>query len=150
MSKRIITIKSGKEEIQMEITEEEYRNYYRPWWQQKKREQRNRERMEEMGYTEESYEAWRDGMADEMGIADYEVADMDEIVEKKVLLGVLEEALDSLMPEERELVSEVIGQDRSVCEFARMKGENRRTLAFRKEKTLEKLRVFFRERGFDV
>lgn len=150
MSRRVITIKSGKEEIQMEVTEEEYRNYYRPWWQQKKREQRNREMMEEMGYSEESYEAWRDGMADDMGVPDYEVADMDEIVEKKVLLGVLEEALDSLMPEERELVSEVIGQDRSVCEFARMKGENRRTLAFRKEKTLEKLRVFFRERGFDV
>lgn len=150
MAKRIITIKSGKEEIQMEITEEEYRNYYRPWWQQKKREQRNREVMEEMGYSEESYEAWRDGMADDMGVPDYEVADMDEIVEKKVLLGVLEEALDSLMPEERELVSEVIGQDRSVCEFARMKGENRRTLAFRKEKALEKLRAFFRERGFDI
>lgn len=150
MSKRIITIKSGREEIQMEITEEEYRNYYRPWWQQKKREQRNREMMEEMGYSEESYEAWRDGMADDMGVPDYEVADMDEIVEKKVLLGVLEEALDSLMPEERELVSEVIGQDRTVCEFARMKGENRRTLAFRKEKALEKLRVFFRERGFDI
>lgn len=150
MAKRIITIKSGKEEIQMEITEEEYMNYYRPWWQQKKREQRNREVMEEMGYLEESYEAWRDGMADDMGVPDYEVADMDEIVEKKVLLGVLEEALDSLMPEERELVSEVIGQDRSVCEFARMKGENRRTLAFRKEKALEKLRAFFRERGFDI
>lgn len=84
------------------------------------------------------------------GVPDYEVADMDEIVEKKVLLGVLEEALDSLMPEERELVSEVIGQNRTVCEFARMKGENRRTLAFRKEKALEKLRVFFRERGFDI
>lgn len=150
MSKRVITIRSGKEEIQMEVTKEEYQNYYRPWWQQKKREQRNREVMEEMGYSEESYEAWRDGVADDMGVPDYEVADMDEIVEKKVLLGVLEEALDSLMPEERELVSEVIGQDRTVCEFARMKGENRRTFAFRKEKALEKLRVFFRERGFDI
>lgn len=53
MSKRIITIKSGKEEIQMEITEEEYRNYYRPWWQQKKREQRNWEVLYEMGYRSE-------------------------------------------------------------------------------------------------
>lgn len=64
MSKRIITIKSGKEEFQMEVTEEEYRNYYRPWWQQKKREQRNREAMEENGYTEESYDGWKDGMLD--------------------------------------------------------------------------------------
>lgn len=43
MSKRIISIKSGKEEIQLEVTEEEYQNYYRPWWRQKKREQRNRD-----------------------------------------------------------------------------------------------------------
>lgn len=64
MSKRVITIKSGKEEIQMEVTEEEYQNYYRPWWKQKKREQRNREAMDENGYTEESYDGWKDGMLD--------------------------------------------------------------------------------------
>ena len=29
MSKRVITIKSGEQEIQMEVTEEEYQNYYR-------------------------------------------------------------------------------------------------------------------------
>lgn len=29
MSKRTITIKSGQEEIQMEVTEEEYQKYYR-------------------------------------------------------------------------------------------------------------------------
>lgn len=49
MSKRLITVRSGKEEIQMEVTEEEYQKYYRPWWLQKKREQRNREAMEEHG-----------------------------------------------------------------------------------------------------
>lgn len=150
MSKRIITIRSGKEEIQMEITEEEYRNYYRPWWQQKKREQRNREAVEEKGYKEESYDGWEDGAADEMGVPDYAVPDMDEILEKKILLGMLEEAMGALLPEERELAAKVIGEDMTVCEFARMKGENRRTLAFRKDKVLEKLREFFREHGFDV
>ncbi len=60
MSFRKITIKSGNEEFTLEVTEEEYRNYFRPWWQQKKHEQRNREAMEQNGYTEESYEAWRD------------------------------------------------------------------------------------------
>lgn len=30
MSKRTITIKSGQEENQMEVTEEEYQKYYRP------------------------------------------------------------------------------------------------------------------------
>lgn len=57
--KRIITIRSGNEEVRMEVTEEEYQWYFRPWWRQKKREQRNREAMEEKGYTEESYEEWR-------------------------------------------------------------------------------------------
>lgn len=54
----------------MEVTEEEYQRYFRPWWRQKKREQRNREAMEEKGYTEESYEAWRDAAAEDMGVAD--------------------------------------------------------------------------------
>ena len=102
MSKRLITVRSGNEEIQMEVTEEEYQKYYRPWWQQKKREQRNRE------------------------------------------------AMDSLLPDERELASKVFGEDVSICEYARMKGENKRTLAFRKGKVLEKLRDFFKERGFDI
>ncbi len=43
MSKRKIKIRSGKEEAWMEVTEEEYWKCYRPWWQEKKREQRNRE-----------------------------------------------------------------------------------------------------------
>ncbi len=51
MSFRKITVKSGNEEITMNVTEEEYRNYFRPWWQQKKHEQRNREAMEQNGYT---------------------------------------------------------------------------------------------------
>lgn len=51
--KRIITIRSGNEEVRMEVTEEEYQRYFRPWWRQKKREQRNREAMEEKGYCEE-------------------------------------------------------------------------------------------------
>ncbi len=91
--KRIITIRSGNEEVRMEVTEEEYQRYFRPWWRQKKREQRNREAMEEKGYTEESYEAWRDDAAEDMGIADTGQPDMDELLEKEMLLGVLKEAL---------------------------------------------------------
>ena len=67
MSEKIIRIKSGNEEITMNVTEEEYRNYFRPWWQMKKREQRNREAMEQNGYTEESYEAWRDNASEGAG-----------------------------------------------------------------------------------
>lgn len=148
--KRIITARSGNEEVRMEVTEEEYMNYFRPWWRQKKREQRNREAMEEHGYTEESYEAWRDDTAEGMGIADMEQPDMDGLLEKKMLLGVLGEALDSLMPEERELAMRVFGEQVPVSEFARERGEPRTTVSSRKMTVLEKLRAYFRGKGLDV
>lgn len=134
----------------MEVTEEEYQNYYRPWWQQKKREQRNREAMEKQGYTEESYEAWKGDAAGGMGIADEEALGIEELLEKKMLLGILEEALGSLLPDERELAEKVFGEEMSVCEFSELTGKNRRTLAFQKNKVLEKLRDFFRGRGIDI
>ena len=150
MSFRKITVKSGNEESTLEVTEEEYRNYFRPWWKQKKHEQRNREAMEQNGYTEESYEAWRDNASEGAGIPDMELPGVDELVEKKLLLGVLADAMDSLLPEERELAMKVFGEDMSVYEYARITGGNRRTLDFRKNKVMEKLRHFFREHGFDV
>ncbi len=150
MSFRKITVKSGNEEFTLEVTEEEYRNYFRPWWQQKKHEQRNREAMEQNGYTEESYEAWRDNASEGAGIPDMELPGVDELVEKKLLLGVLADAMDSLLPEERELAMKVFGEEMSVYEYARVTGGNRRTLDFRKNKVMEKLRHFFREHGFDV
>ena len=146
MSFRKITIKSGNEESTLEVTEEEYQRYYRPWWQQKKHEQRNREAMEQNGYTEESYEEWKENdMRTELF-----AESMEELAEKRMLLGVLQDAMDSLLPEERELAMKVFGEEMSICEYAKTKGENRRTLAFRKDKVLEKLRYFFREHGFDV
>ena len=150
MSFRKITVKSGNEEFTLEVTEEEYQKYYRPWWQQKKHEQRNREAMEQNGYTEESYEAWRDNASEGVGIPDMELPGVDELVEKKLLLGVLADAMDSLLPEERELAMKVFGEEMSVYEYARVTGGNRRTLDFRKNKVMEKLRYFFREHGFDV
>ena len=150
MSFRKITVKSGDEEFTLEVTEEEYLKYYRPWWSQRKREQRNREAMEQNGYTEESYEAWRDNAPEGAGIPDMELPGVDELVEKKLLLGVLADAMDSLLPEERELAMKVFGEEMSVYEYARVTGGNRRTLDFRKNKVMEKLRHFFREHGFDV
>ncbi len=150
MSDRKITVKSGNEESTLEVTEEEYRNYYRPWWQQKKREQRNREAMEANGYTEESYEAWRDNASDEIGIPDMELPGMNELVEKKLLLGVLADAVDSLLPEERELAMKVFGEQVPVSEFAKMHGQPRTTVSSKKTVVLGKLRAFFREKGLDV
>lgn len=85
MADRRIKIRSGELDVWMEVTEEEYQSYYRPWWQQKKREQRNRKAMKEKGYTEESYEAWRDNSADDMGIRDMDAESIEELLEKKML-----------------------------------------------------------------
>ena len=150
MSFRKITVKSGDEEFTMNVTEEEYRNYFRPWWQQKKHEQRNREAMEQNGYTEESYEAWKDNASEEVGIPDMELPGMDELVEKKLLLGVLADAMDSLLPEERELAMKVFGEEISLADYAAMKKQNPRTLSDHKRRILSKLRNFFMEHGFEI
>ena len=146
MSEKIIRIKSGNEETTMNVTEEEYRNYFRPWWQMKKREQRNREAMEQNGYTEESYEEWKENdMRTELF-----AESMEELAEKRMLLGVLQDAMDSLLPEERELAMKVFGEEMQVSEFAKSKNESRTTVSSRKQRVLEKLRLFFEDRGFDV
>ena len=150
MSIRKITIKSGNEEFTLDVTEEEYLKYYRPWWQQKKHEQRNREAMEQNGYTEESYEAWRDNASEGVGIPDMELPGVDELVEKKLLLGVLADAMDSLLPEERELAMKVFGEEMPLADDADMKGKNPRTLSDHKRKVLSKLRKFFVEHGFEI
>ena len=146
MSEKIIRIKSGNEETTMNVTEEEYLKYYRPWWQMKKKEQRNREAMEQNGYTEESYEEWKENdMRTELF-----AESMEELAEKRMLLGVLQDAMDSLLPEERELVMKVFGEEMQVSEFAKSKNESRTTVSSRKQRVLEKLRLFFEDRGFDV
>jgi len=143
MSVRKITVKSGNEEFTLEVTEEEYRNYYRPWWQQKKHEQRNREAMEQNGYTEESYEEWKENdMRTELF-----AESMEELAEKRMLLGVLQDAMDSLLPEERELAMKVFGEEMPMAEYTWMKKENRRTLVSRMNRILRKLRLFLRIEG---
>ena len=60
----------------------------------------------------------------------------DAVIEKRELLEILGEALDALLPEERELAVRVVGEEMPVAEFARMKKENRRTLASRRDRVL--------------
>ena len=139
MSVRKITFKSGNEEFTLDVTEEEYRNYYRPWWQQKKHEQRNRESMERNGYTEESYEEWKENdMRTELFSES-----MEELAEKRMLLDVLRDAMDSLLPEERELAMKVFGEEMPLADYAEMKGKNPRTLSDHKRKILSCCCPFF-------
>lgn len=130
----------------MEVTEDEYQRFYRPWWQQKKKEQRNREAMEAQGYRTESYEEWKENdMRTELFSES-----LEDMVEKNTMLEVLKEALDSLMPEERELAEKVFGEEMQVSEYARLKRESRTTVSSRKQRLLDKLRKYFAEQGFHV
>ncbi len=63
---------------------------------------------------------------------------VDELVEKKLLLGVLADAMDSLLREERELAMKVFGEQIPVTELSQQMRENRRTLAFRKSCRMKK------------
>lgn len=102
--------------------------------------------MEEKGYTEEFYEEWKENdMRTELF-----AESMEELMEKKVLLDVLEEALSSLMPEERELVVKVFGEGMPLADYASMKKKNPWMLSDHKRKILSKLRKFFAEHGFDI
>lgn len=71
-------------------------------------------------------------------------------MEKIILLDILQEALDSLMPEEKELAVKVFGEEMSLIDFANMKKRNPRTLSDHKRRILSKLRHFFMERDFDI
>lgn len=150
MSKWVITIKSGEQELQMEVTEEEYQKYYRLWWQQKKREQRNREAMEEQGYKEESYEAWREHSTDDMGIRDIDAESIEALLEKKMLLGILEEALNHSCRMNGNWRRRCSESRFPVSKFAKERGVPQTTVSSRKMTILEKLRSFFREKGIEV
>ncbi len=67
-----------------------------------------------------------------------------------MLLNVLRDAMDSLMPEERELAMKVFGEEMPLADYAEMKGKNPRTLSDHKRKILSKLQKFFVERGFEI
>ena len=60
------------------------------------------------------------------------------------------DAMDSLLPEERELAMKVFGEEMSLADYADMKKQNPRTLSDHKRRILSKLRRFFSERGFEV
>lgn len=106
--------------------------------------------MKEHGYTEESYDGWKDGILDEQVEMCFQDTSVEEIMEKQCMLEILEEALDSLMPEEKELAVKVLGEQVSVSDFAKNHSQKRTTVSSRKAVVLGKLRQFFRDKGFEI
>jgi len=146
MEKRIIKIKSGSNEVEMEVTQEQYAAYMRPWWASQQRAKRNRDAMEEKGFIQESYDDWKDKLIDDTAASD----SVEELVEKKMMLELLNEALDSLMPDEKEMAVTVLTEEMSLSEYARRCDSSRTTLSDKKRKVLRKLRCFFADRGYNV
>jgi len=133
----------------MEVSQEQYNDYMRPWWAQQQRAKRNRDAILEKGYTKESYEDWKDGFADDT--APTPIAEsIEEIVENKVLLELLNEALDTLLPDEKEIAVTVLSKEMSLSEFARIHDICRTTMSDKKRKVLKKLRGYFGEHGYSV
>ena len=58
---RKIKVSSGNIQVEMEVTQEAYSAYMRPWWEMKQKAKRNRDAIEQKGYSIQSYEEWQDG-----------------------------------------------------------------------------------------
>ncbi|MDO5338243.1 MAG: hypothetical protein Q4E89_12545 [Eubacteriales bacterium] len=94
--------------------------------------------MEKCGYKEESYEEWKEN---DMR-AELFAESMEELMEKKILLDILQEALDSLRPEEKELAVKVFGEEMPLIDFVNVKKRNPRTFSDHKRRISSKLRHF--------
>ena len=148
MSGKIIRIKSGNEEITMECNGRGIPEILPPVVADEEKEQRNREAMEQNGYTEESYEEWKENdMRTELF-----AESMEELAEKRMLLGCPAGRYGFPPAGRTGACHEGVrggNAGQRVCKIR--KNESRTTVSSRKQRVLEKLRLFFFEdRGFDV
>ena len=146
---RKVTIKSGNHEEIMDLKQEQYEAYMRPWWAQQQRDKRNRDAIEKKGYSLESYEEWKDGLNDGSSSVPT-AASVEELVEKKIELEILCKALDTLLPDEREIAMIVLTGDIPLAEYARQHDVKRTTMSDKKTKVLHRLQEFFRCNGFEI
>ncbi|OCA97847.1 hypothetical protein [Clostridium beijerinckii] len=128
-----ITLEDG---TNVQVTKEVYEAYYRPVWREEYYCKKEKERL--LSY---------DGLQD----ADYSVEShmrkenttVESIVEDKILLELLVCALEELSSEEYELINNIYLKEQGEREYSRVSGIPRKTLAYRKEKILKKLKSFF-------
>jgi len=111
------------------VSEEIYRAFKRPLWAERKRRQVRAE-----------HERSLDMFMDEGLDIPSEDALVDEIVEDKLMLDMLFAALAELTDDERGLIDALFFEEKSEREVAKETGVPRKTLAYRKNKVLEKLR----------
>lgn len=128
MSKQY-SIKLGDELIS--VSEEVYRAYKRPQWNEKKQKQVRTQK-------ECSYDFMVDNGFDMQ--ADPERGSLDEIVTDKLLMDKLPAAIETLENDEQYLIYARFYQDKSERELSRELDIPRKTLSYRLAKVLKKLR----------
>ena len=111
------------------VSEEVYRAFKRPVWAERKRRQVRAEH-------ERSLEQFTENGFD---VPDERVL-VDEIVEDKLMLDMLFAALAELTDDERGLIDALFFDEKSERELSKETGTPRKTIAYRKNKVLEKLR----------
>lgn len=129
MSKnRYITLPNGEK---AEVTEEIYREYMRPVWREKKRRKRRYE-------AEVSYESLTQNGIENLDGNQNRLT--EQIVEDRLMLELLMEALAELTEDERELISEIYFQEKTEREIAEKARVSQPYIHKRKTSILKKLK----------
>lgn len=126
MSKEYFIELNGK---QIPVSEEVYYAFKRPAWRERKRRQ-----------VRADNELSLDALADDGFEVPDEMSLVDEIVEDKLLLDMLFEALSELTDDERFLIDELFFNDKSERQVARETGIPQTTLNYQKNKIIKWLR----------
>ena len=131
--KHFVELENGTE---VEVDKEIYDAYYRPVWREEYYRKKEKERLL-------SYDGLKDADYSIEGHMREEYVTVESIVEDKILLELLECALEELSTEEYELIDNIFLKGLGEREYSRVSGIPRKTLAYRKEKILKKIKSFF-------
>ena len=136
----VITLDDGTE---VAVSEEVFRAYKQPEWRENKRRQRERAYDDKLGG---SRVVSLDNILDGGGESHIYVPtkSVEDIVEDAMLLELLEKGLASLDEEEKQIVHYIYYAGKSEREYEREFDVPRKTVAYRKEKILKKLKVFYK------
>jgi len=130
---RKLRIKNGEE---IPVSEDIYKDYMRSKWREKYREQKNQERHLSLDYEHEGEDGETTTLHERIASGE----DAAAMAEDRIILALLLEALESLESGEQELVKNVVMGEMSQREYEQKTGIPRKTLAYRQEKILDKLR----------
>lgn len=129
----VITLDNGTE---VSVEKEIYDAYKCPQWREEYYEKKQKER-------ELSFEGLEDADYPIEGHMREQEKPVESIVEDKMLLELLTSALEEITDEEYNLINNIFLKELGEREYSRLSGIPRKTLAYRKEKILKKLKEFF-------